>query len=321
MIVCIPSLSRQATTGKAFFCQRLAKALSRFDDVKVVSDIHEPHDVSLHVVFIEDSKVASKKILRLDGIYHNTRQDFVLENSTIGNHLKHADGVIYQSHFCRLAAEHYLPSYEGLWDIIFNGADLSFYDNRTAMESEFKYNFIAYSRWRPHKRLLEAIECFLYAAIPDSCLYVAGDLSRCGLPSELLMRYFNLPNVRYLGKLSQEQLADYLVLCDASIHLCWIDWCPNSVVEAIAAGIPVITNNIGGTPELVKPSGGYICEIDTPWDFQPCDLYSPPSIDRNVVAEALHRCIQENVSIKRSHVDIHHVALRYKEFFGKVLGQ
>ena len=304
MIICIPSLPQKANTGKSFFCQRLAKALRTFDDITVVSNIHAPHDISLHVVFIEDSRVGSKKILRLDGIYHNIRQDFVLENSSIGNHLCRADGVIYQSNFCRLAAEHYLPKYEGPWHIIPNGADLSYYDNRSAAHSEFKFNFIAYSRWRPHKRLLEAIECFLNAEIPDACLYIAGDLSRCGLPSDLLMKYFNLSNIRYLGKLSQDQLADYLVRCDASLHLCWIDWCPNSVVEAIAAGTPVITNNIGGTPELVKPSGGYVCEIDEPWDFSPCDLYSPPAIDRNIVAETLQSCIRENVSIKRSNIDI-----------------
>lgn len=318
MIVCIPSLANSPSTGKAFFCERLASALSSLDDVRVISDIRQRHDVSLHVVLIEGMEAKAKRVVRLDGVWHNTAQDFGAQNDAIRYHMNNADAVIYQTQFSRLVADKYLFPYEGLWDVIFNGADPSFYAV-PPLQKTHRHTFIAYSRWRPHKRLLETITCFLEAGIEDSCLYVAGDLSKCGVQPEQLKRIFDMPNIRYLGILTQEQLAHTLRICDASLHLSWIDWCPNSVVEAIAAGLPVVTNNVGGAQELVRPSGGFVCRIDEPWDMRPCNLYSPPPIDPTIVAEALHRCAGDSIKVSWEHVEIRNIALQYKRFFERVL--
>lgn len=319
MIVYIPSLATRATSGKAIFCERLAKALSSLEDVEVISDIQRKHDISLHALSIEGTAVKAKKVLRLDGVYHNIVFDFRDQNEEIRHHMEQADAVVYQSQFSRLIADEYLFPYRGPWEVIFNGADPSFYRAFRPLKKTHEHTFIAHSRWRPHKRLLEIIKSFLQAGIRDSCLYIAGDLSQSGIQPDFLKRCFTAPNIRYLGTLNQEQLAQVLRSCDASIHLCWIDSCPNSVAEAIAAGRPVVTNNVGGTQELVRPSGGFVCEIDEPWDLSPCNLFSPPPINADIVAEALHQCASNPPKISWHHVDIQNIALQYKRFFERVL--
>lgn len=320
MIVCIPSLATGAISGKTHFCKRLAKALSSLNDVEVTSDLHRTHDISLHAVSIQETRVKARRVLRLDGVWHNTAQDFLAQNEEIRRDMEKADAVVYQSQFSKRIADKYLSPYQGPWEVIFNGADPSFYRSFRPLPKTHEHAFVAHSRWRPHKRLLEVIRSFLLAKIQDSCLYIAGDLSGCGIHPDLLRRCFSAPNIRYLGTLDQEHLAQLLNTCDASIHLCWIDSCPNSVVEAIAAGRPVVTNNVGGTQELVGPSGGFVCAIDEPWDLNPCNLYSPPPIDRAVVAEALRQCAFTPPRISWDHVDIRNIALQYKRFFERVLG-
>jgi len=174
--------------------------------------------------------------------------------------------------------------------------------------------FIAFSKWRPHKRLRDIIESFLLANVDDSILFVAGNLSRSGLSDGEIDKYFGLPNVKYLGTLTHEQVASYLKVACASIHLCWFDACPNSVVEAIAAGVPVICNNTGGTPELVRPSGGFVCNVDKPYDLEPVDLYHPPSIDRSLIAQAIVKSSQKKLEVKNDHVLIENVAKQYLDF-------
>ena len=113
-------------------------------------------------------------------------------------------------------------------------------------------------------------------------------------------------------------MSSYFKICNASIHLVWIDCCPNGVVEAIAAGLPVITNNVGGTQEIVSLSGGFVCDVDNSWDMKPCDLYNPPPVKREGVISALKHCSISKPLIKRQHIDIIDIAEQYKMFMEKM---
>ena len=213
-----------------------------------------------------------------------------------------------------------MGKFRGFKKVIFNGTDGSYYDSVVPADVGCDRVFLAVSKWRPHKRLVDTIESFLLADIEGSVLCVVGDVSRAGISMEKLKkRYFSRSDVRYFGVLNQRELASLIKCCVASIHLCWVDCCPNSVVEVIAAQKPVITNNVGGTCELVERSGGIVCDIDSPYDLRPVKLYSPPKIDRRIVADAMVSVIDNPSDIVCEHVDIKNVALQYLQFFKRVL--
>jgi glycosyltransferase involved in cell wall biosynthesis len=59
-------------------------------------------------------------------------------------------------------------------------------------------------------------------------------------------------NIRLLGTLSEEAVAEELLMSDAYIQVSHIENSPNSVCEAMLAGVPVIASFAGGTGSLLK---------------------------------------------------------------------
>ena len=320
MILWIPDYvpSEKPTSGKSKFLYRLAIALKK-KGVKIVKSGDKKHDISIHAAHIVAKNVNAKKIIRFDGVWHNTKQDYKAKNKQMIKSMKRSDGVVYQTKFCLSLCRKYLGKFSGPNSVILNGDDISFYENAVPAKSDYEINFLTSARWRPHKRLKETIDSFLAADIKGSCLNIAGDLKLSGLDKSKLKKYLSYPQIKYLGVLDDRQIASWLKISNAFIHLSWIDWCPNAVVEAIAAKCPVITNNVGGTQEIVRPSGGFVCEIDEPWDKKPCRLYSPPEIKRDLVIEAMKICSENRLNIYNSHVDIRNIAQQYLEFMEKIL--
>jgi len=313
-------LNKHAKTGKGLFMLRLSDALKNLG-VDITSNPKKPHDISLHLIKIKKKTNAKLKVVRFNGVYHNTAISYKELNYDIKKHSKEADAVIYQSEFSKNMVRRYIHKFDIPSKVILNGADPEYFSSIKPAESDFEYNFLAFSRWRPHKRLKRTIKSFLHAEIPNSCLWIAGDLKQSGLSRKHIRRYFSTSKVRYLGILRFASLARYLIMSNAVVHLCWFDCCPNSVVEAICAKKIVITNNVGGTKEIVKHAGGIICKIDKPYDFEPVDLYNPPKFDTNIIVAAFHRAIQGDIVVSNKHIDIHNIALQYKDFFEKILGR
>jgi glycosyltransferase involved in cell wall biosynthesis len=63
---------------------------------------------------------------------------------------------------------------------------------------------------------------------------------------------FNLINIKFLGKLSAEDLVIQLCNSNFYIHPSYIENSPNSVCEAMLLGMPVISTNVGGINSLIN---------------------------------------------------------------------
>ncbi len=295
-------------SGKGLFSRRLADAFRR-KGITVVSN--GAADVSINLIRIKHD-LSPIKILRLDGVWHDTGKDYKAKNIPLTRSLKQADGVVYQSEFAYNMCNRYLGRPNCPVAVIHNGANPEFFKQSPSANSKYENNIFVFSKWRPHKRLKDMIESFFLSEIDDCALWIAGDISRSGVTMNDLRRK-GLDKF-YLGHLNQYEVAKYLKLADATMHLCWFDACPNSVVESICAEVPVVCNNTGGTPELVEQSNGYICHVDTPYDYRPVDLYNPPEIDRGIIAKALRRALFDKPKTNYSHVHIDTIAEQYLEF-------
>jgi len=301
--------------GKSLFCHKLGQELLR-QGVDVVDDSDITVDISLNVIRLTHTK-SKIKVLRLDGVYHNTGQDYEKKNAGIRNSFRRADVIIYQSYYSKCLCDRYLGKANYVHTYIFNGSDRV---DTVGINNAFPSDRIvlAISKWRPHKRLYDIIKAFLIANIQNAKLIVIGDTEKAGFDTSVLN---GRNEISFRGHLDQHALNFWLQRAELAIHLCGYDACPNSVVEMLCRKIPVISSNIGGTPELLRVCKipELICEIDKEYDYEPIDLYNLPEIDHKIVARKIRYALSNSVVVEPRPLYIENIASRYRNFFEELL--
>jgi len=311
MNILFPDVSGPAT-GKGFFLQGLVRELGKLK-IAIVFDRSEPHDIVFENIRIK-TKTSCPVVVRFDGVYHDTGIDWQGKNAGMAEAAARAAHIICQSQFGKRMVMTFLGADPDRITIINNGSDPEV--PVTLPEFSHTHNFIAVAVWRPHKRLRETIEGFLAADIPDSALRIFGKLGK-GMDESI--KAYASDRVLFMDHCADRALLlGHLRAATAMLHLCWFDCCPNSVVEAINQKCPVICGNEGGTHELVRPSNGIVLDIDEPYNYRPIDLYHPPAIAINKVAEACRSAASRRPEINNEHVNIANIAWRYKNVFDRV---
>jgi len=88
--------------------------------------------------------------------------------------------------------------------------------------------------------------------IPEARLIVAGDgPERTSL--ERLARELNLQNAEFTGRVGHERVVELYDSADIFLNGSEIDNQPLSLLEAFACGLPVVTTDAGGIPDMVVP--------------------------------------------------------------------
>lgn len=105
--------------------------------------------------------------------------------------------------------------------------------------------------------LLEAIKILNSRNIPCELTIVGGT----GEATEMLDRY-NLPNVRLVGMVPQDELKLYLKNADMYVFPSLCEGCAQSGMEALAAGLPVIATRESGLPIEHGKTGFFIPSKD-----------------------------------------------------------
>jgi glycosyltransferase involved in cell wall biosynthesis len=289
-----------ADSGKHRFLIRLAKSFK--DKGAKITDKNA--DVHLFIPSRCTDEAAKIKVLRLDGLIFNSRWNHKTDNKHIQKHIKLSDALVYQGQFCKDAYKNFLGINKES-KIIHNAADPSEF-----VERDVKNYFLANCKWRPHKRLKYIIKSFLIALD----MGLDADLVVTGKPDYKHKH----KRIKYKGWVGRDNLKKYFSESIASIHLSWLDWFPNAMVEAIVAKCPIIYTDSGGHRDVAKDDGIVIKDIQ--WDYKICDLYSPPKLDLESVAKAMIISKNGNNKItERNDLDIDTVSVSYLDYFEKLL--
>ena len=281
-----------SNSGPNKFTRTLFNKLIK-DKNLVLCNQHEA-DVEFCLIQQQAHKV-KPMVLRLDGIWFNSEQEYDKQNAPIKFAYKNADAVVFQSKFNKMLTEKWFGKHNNS-HIIHNAADSALISriDKNYWNSKFGINVEVWtcaSNWRPHKRLKENVRYFLEFAPKDAVLAIAGKLP-IDEAREILAKD---DRIYFLGELDYVSLLSLYRRSNTFIHLAYLDHCPNVVVDAQAAGCKVICSSSGGTSEIVN-RGKVIIEDD--WDFTPIALYNPPEInfknsfDRDFNAEnTFEKCV------------------------------
>ena len=295
----------KAKSGKEKFLIRLAQSMK---DLGVNVCDKKKSDVFIRLAGQKIDPNTKLNVLRLNGLWFNKEQPYKKRNKAIVNSIKKSDALIYQGEFCMKAYETFLEINGKLSDIIPNGADPNCFDTRRTPSSNF---FLALCKWRPHKRLKTIIDSFILA-------------NEMGLDSDLIVigttdHIVKNDRIRYLGWQDNKKIVRLLSKAIASLHLTYLDWCPNAMIESIVANCPLIYTSSGGHSELGRGMG--ISIQDSEWDCKHAiQLYNPPLLDLSCVAKAMIEIKNNGYNMDdnvKFHIDS--VAKKYIDFFERCL--
>ena len=90
------------------------------------------------------------------------------------------------------------------------------------------------------------------ARLPDASLVLAGSGPEEPALRRLVQQMGLQDCVHFAGRLNREQVADELRRCRVALNPSRVDNMPNAVIEALAAGVPVVSTRVGGVPYMVE---------------------------------------------------------------------
>lgn len=309
-------------SGPNTFASRLAKQLMYQGHT-----LADPNDYDVALVFIQATNRLNLNkpwLLRLDGIWSKP-ENFKNNNFALQMSYNHAHGVIIQSQFDRLFIERHFGVRTNV-KVIYNGIDQAEIDNAIkkndiqldALRSLYDKIYISSANWHPQKRLNENYKLLSYfrnELKQNACLVVLGN--NITHPEDKTIK----PYVYLAGNQEHSNCLQLYSQCDAMFHLAYADHMPNTVIEAVACGLPIYCSNVGGTKEIIETKfGSYGCILGESQQFK-FDLFDydkPQSLDLQKQYLDLNKN-NDSLNIIKERINIKNICNEYVEMFDKIL--
>ena len=181
--------------------------------------------------------------------YHSGEAADHLENWGVLVHpwLRLADEIVVPSAFLqRTFAKHSYPT-----TVIQNFIDATQFTFRE--RGQLGPHLLSTRNLEPHYAVATTLQAFklIKARCPDATLTVAGTGSEAVRLCQIA-EVLRLEGVRFAGRIEQEDMPGLCAAADVFVNASVIDNQPLSILEAFAAGLPVVTTPTGAIAEMVS---------------------------------------------------------------------
>lgn len=170
------------------------------------------------------------------------------------------------------------------------------------------------SNFRRIKRVQDVVHIFyeVNKQIPSKLLFVGDGPERTG--AEQLCRQLNVcDDIRFVGK--QEQMEDILAIADLFLLTSEYESFGLAALEAMAAGVPVVSTNAGGLPEImVQGVTGYMGNVG---DVQTLSMHAIDILQND---ERLKE-FKKNAAQHAHAFDISNIVPQYEKLYNEILSK
>ncbi len=194
-------------------------------------------------------------------------------NAPMSEALHLSDYVMYQSEFCRRAADRFLGACRGPSEILRNAVDTRRFSTTRVVPGRQPILLCAGSIGQLYRfRAALEVTATLRRLGENPRLLVAGRLSWAPAAEALetarrMIAEVGLQErVILLGPYSREEAPAVFQQATVLVHTTYNDACPTTVIEAMASGLPVVYSASGGVPELVPGDAGVGVPAPLSWD-------------------------------------------------------
>src|ERR1700722_6710266 len=168
------------------------------------------------------------------------------------------------------------------------------------------------SNFRKVKRVQDIVRIFdiVRKKMPAKLLFVGDSPERSG--AESLCRELDIcDDVRFVGK--QEQMEEILAIADLFLLTSEYESFGLAALEAMAAGVPVISTNAGGLPEIaVQGETGFLNDVG---DIQGMSAHAIQILED----EATLKRFKANALAHAKNFDIHRIVPQYEALYNHFL--
>lgn len=168
------------------------------------------------------------------------------------------------------------------------------------------------SNFRKIKRIEDVVRIFnnVVQKVPSKLLFVGDGPERPG--AESLARQLGIcDHIRFVGK--QEQMEEIMAIADLFLLTSEYESFGLVALEAMAAGVPVISTNAGGLPEInIHGETGYMSGIG---DVENMSKYAIDLLSNQAQLDQF----KENAKVQSDRFDIHFIVPQYEALYEKCL--
>lgn len=195
--------------------------------------------------------------------------DWERQNMIMAEAYHRADHVFWQSDFCRRAADRFLGKRIGPGEVLFNAIDIERFSPARHDRTQ-AFTFLLTGKIGKHLgyRLESTIAGLAGArrAGLDAKLEIAGWVEDMATILGFVERYKLAEHIRFHGAYAQDEAPEIYRSADAYVMTKYLDPCPNTVIEAMACGLPVLFSASGGVGELVGNEAGIGLPVPEDWN-------------------------------------------------------
>jgi L-malate glycosyltransferase len=208
----------------------------------------------------------------------------------IRSSMKEFDHIVVPSVFLQKAFEQFGLHAERIFNFV-NAEDFPF-----RKRESFGPVFLANRNFEPLYNVAGVLRAFacIKQREPEARLVVAGSGRDEGalrrIAEELALR-----NIEFVGKRTQEQMAEHYRECDIYLNASLVDNMPLSIIEAFSCGVPVVSSNAGGIPFLIEHGEtGMLseCADDRALAENALKLIQDNDLALKIVENASHECVK-----------------------------